>query len=219
MSKPGGLSVISWCGAFITNDATTGPLTALTFPPASALVKEDGRAGPQPRQVLCVPHSRCPRGAGPAGPAPSKGATAMTSQTPRPCDQGLDHRCQVPVSAGRVRHRTRRLAAALALLAGIVSTVVVAADTAALAADADSPVILAADSIQQVVDRFRLWLVGILAAVATLYLTVGALRYVAANGDPGEVEKAKSALRSAAFGYGLALIAPLIVTIVRGLVA
>ncbi|GGK43764.1 hypothetical protein GCM10010124_40700 [Pilimelia terevasa] len=63
-------------------------------------------------------------------------------------------------------------------------------------------------------DNIRVWLIGILAAVATFFLTVGGLRYIAANGDPGETEKAKSALKSAAIGYALALLAPLFVTIV-----
>ncbi|NIL64985.1 hypothetical protein HCB39_29455, partial [Salinispora arenicola] len=65
---------------------------------------------------------------------------------------------------------------------------------------------MAAESIQQVADRIRTWLVGILVVFdATLFLTVGGLRYLAANGDPGEVEKAKLTLRSAAIGYALAL--------------
>ncbi|MBN1174304.1 MAG: hypothetical protein JXA67_19195 [Micromonosporaceae bacterium] len=74
----------------------------------------------------------------------------------------------------------------------------------------------AADSIEAVVNNIRNWLVGILVAVATLFLTVGGLRMLAANGDPGEVEKGKLALKSAALGYGLALLAPLFVTIVGG---
>lgn len=69
-------------------------------------------------------------------------------------------------------------------------------------------------SLDAVVNNIRTWLVGILVAVATLFLTVGGLRYLAANGDPGEVEKAKLALKSAALGYGLAMLAPLFVTIV-----
>jgi hypothetical protein len=70
------------------------------------------------------------------------------------------------------------------------------------------------DSIGTVVSNLRLWLLGILAAVATLYLTIGGLRYMTANGDPGEIEKAKQSFKSAALGYGLALLAPLLVTIV-----
>ena len=74
-------------------------------------------------------------------------------------------------------------------------------------------------TLEAVVNNLRLWLIGILAAIATLFLTVGGLRYVAAGGDPGEVERAKSALKSAAIGYGLALLAPLFVTLVAQLVA
>jgi len=39
-----------------------------------------------------------------------------------------------------------------------------------------------------------------------------------ASGDPGEVEKAKTAFKSAGFGYGLAALAPLGVQILKGIV-
>ena len=74
-------------------------------------------------------------------------------------------------------------------------------------------------SIDAVVNNIRTWVLGILVAVATLFLTVGGLRYLAANGDPGEVEKAKLALKSAAIGYALAMLAPLFITIVGQWVA
>lgn len=74
-------------------------------------------------------------------------------------------------------------------------------------------------SIPEVVNRMRIWLVGILVAVSTLFLTVGGFRYLWANGDPGEIDKAKTALRNAAIGYALAILAPLFVTIVTGFVA
>jgi hypothetical protein len=77
---------------------------------------------------------------------------------------------------------------------------------------------LAADSISQVIANSTLWLVGILAGLATLFLTLGGLRYLMAGGDPAQVEKAKTALRSAAIGYALALLAPVIVTVLRSLV-
>ena len=73
-------------------------------------------------------------------------------------------------------------------------------------------------SLNGVIDNLRTWLTGILAAVATLFLTIGGLRYVTAGGDPGQVEKAKTALKSAAIGYALALLAPLIVSIVGSVV-
>ena len=75
---------------------------------------------------------------------------------------------------------------------------------------------LIADSIEAVVNNIRTWLVALLTAVATLFLTIGGLRLMWANGDPGEAEKGKAALRSAAIGYALALLSPLIVTVVAG---
>jgi len=77
---------------------------------------------------------------------------------------------------------------------------------------------LAADSISQVLNNTTLWIIGILAGLATLMLTLGGVRYLMANGDPAEVEKAKTALKSAAIGYGLAILAPVIVTVLKSLV-
>ena len=76
----------------------------------------------------------------------------------------------------------------------------------------------AAASIAQVISNATEWVVGILAGLATLMLTLGGVRYLMANGDPAEVEKAKTALRSAAIGYGLAILAPVIVTVLKSLV-
>jgi hypothetical protein len=78
--------------------------------------------------------------------------------------------------------------------------------------------LLAAASIAQVISNTTAWIVGILAGVATLFLTIGGVRYLMAGGDPGEVEKAKTALKSAAIGYGLAVLAPVIVTVLKSLV-
>ncbi len=103
----------------------------------------------------------------------------------------------------RLRRTVRRVAPAAAVTVSTAVAVALVPDAA-----------YAAESLDQVVNNIRTWLVGILVAVATLFLTVGGLRYAAANGDPGEVEKAKLALRSAAIGYGLAMLAPLFVTIV-----
>jgi Type IV secretion system pilin len=61
------------------------------------------------------------------------------------------------------------------------------------------------------------WLVGILASLATLFLTIGGIRYVMAGGDPGEVEKAKGAFKSAGLGYALAVLAPVVVSIIKGI--
>ena len=75
-----------------------------------------------------------------------------------------------------------------------------------------------ARSFDAVLTNIRTWIMGIATAVATVFITVGAVRYMAAGGDLGEVEKAKSAFRSAAFGYGIAVLAPLVVSVLSGIV-
>ena len=73
-------------------------------------------------------------------------------------------------------------------------------------------------SLSQVIDNVRNVLIGLLVGLATLFLTVGGVRYLSADGDPGEVERAKKSLRNAAIGYGLAMLAPVIVTVLQSLV-
>ena len=68
-----------------------------------------------------------------------------------------------------------------------------------------------------VVSNATKWLVGILAGLATFFLTLGGARYLAAGGDPGEVERAKGALRSAGIGYALALLAPVILGVLKNI--
>jgi Type IV secretion system pilin len=79
-------------------------------------------------------------------------------------------------------------------------------------------VLAIAKSIDEVINNIRNWLVGVLAGLATVFMTVGGVRYLVAGGDPGEVEKAKTAFKSAGWGYGLAALAPLVVEILRGIV-
>jgi hypothetical protein len=73
-------------------------------------------------------------------------------------------------------------------------------------------------SLSAVVNSLTAWLVGLLAAMATLFLTIGGLRYLTAGGDPMQVERAKTALKSAAIGYALAALAPLLVSILASVV-
>lgn len=93
--------------------------------------------------------------------------------------------------------------ALVAILA--VSAPTLAADTTPLAV-ADLPT---------VIGNMTSWITGILAAVATLFLTIGGARYLMAGGDPAEVEKAKGSFKNAAIGYGLALLAPVILKILH----
>jgi hypothetical protein len=72
--------------------------------------------------------------------------------------------------------------------------------------------------LNTVINRITRWLVGLLVALATLFLTVGGIRYLLAGGDPGEVNKAKDTLKYAAIGYGVAVLAPVLVSILKGFV-
>jgi hypothetical protein len=78
--------------------------------------------------------------------------------------------------------------------------------------------VLAVGDIPTVIGNLRTWLVGILATVATLFLTIGGVRYVISGGNPGEIEKAKSAFKAAAVGYALAVLAPVFMTILQSIV-
>ncbi|MFF1691584.1 MULTISPECIES: pilin [unclassified Streptomyces] len=82
----------------------------------------------------------------------------------------------------------------------------------------DPPSSWAVADIPTVINNLRTWIVGLLAGLATLFLTFGGLRYLMAGGDPGEVESAKRALKAAAIGYGLAIMAPALVTVLQGIV-
>jgi hypothetical protein len=77
--------------------------------------------------------------------------------------------------------------------------------------------LLAVASIGQVISNTTVWIIGILAGLATLFLTIGGVRYLMAGGDPAEVQKAKTAFKSAGMGYALALLAPVVVTVLRSL--
>jgi hypothetical protein len=79
-------------------------------------------------------------------------------------------------------------------------------------------VLALAASVNAVLTNIRNWIMGISAGLATVFLTVGGVRYMMAGGDPGEVEKAKGAFKSAGWGYGLAMLAPLVVQILKGIV-
>ena len=73
-------------------------------------------------------------------------------------------------------------------------------------------------SLPEVINGLRLWIMGIIAAVATLFLVVGGLRYVVAGGDPAQIELAKSNLKSALLGYALAVLAPVVLSILQSIV-
>ncbi len=121
------------------------------------------------------------------------------------------------VASPALAHSTCRLRGdgmrrAIPIVAIVVVLIVLSANPALAAGATPSA------GLSNVIDNLRNWVVGLLAALATLFLTVGGVRYMLAGGDPGQVERAKSALRSAAIGYAFAALAPMLIDILRSVV-
>ncbi|WP_422647326.1 pilin [Actinoalloteichus caeruleus] len=129
-------------------------------------------------------------------------------------DPDIRHQMTAGVPARAVRRATVANAGPLA----VVGLVAVGLSVFAVPATATETVVAQAQSVDEVLNNIRDWLMGILAGLATVFLSIGGVRYVMAAGDPGEVEKAKTAFKSAGWGYGLAVLAPLVVEILRGIV-
>jgi hypothetical protein len=100
----------------------------------------------------------------------------------------------------------------------LVQFVVIALLASASTAHADTSAVALVGSVGDVLNNIRNWIMGILAGLATVFLTIGGVRRVVGGGDPGEQEKAKECFKSAAWGYGLAALAPLVVEILKGIV-
>ncbi|NUT52795.1 MAG: hypothetical protein HOV94_36740 [Saccharothrix sp.] len=101
------------------------------------------------------------------------------------------------------------------MLAAVVAVAVFACGPTAYA---DTTVLAVAGSVEEVLTNIRNWLMGILAGLATVFLTIGGVRRVFGGGDPGEHEKAKEAFKAAGIGYVLAALAPLVVSVLQGIV-
>ncbi|MFC0505037.1 pilin [Micromonospora costi] len=112
------------------------------------------------------------------------------------------------------RHRAIRRTAATVTAAVVL---VLSAPTAAHG-DPGAPMVRAANSLPVVIGNLQSWLMGILAAVATLFLVLAGVYWATAGGDPAQVERAKGALKNALVGYGLAVLAPVLLQVVRGIV-
>lgn len=72
--------------------------------------------------------------------------------------------------------------------------------------------------IVQILDGLRNALVVVLVTLSIVALTYAGVRYVIAGGDAQGVEKAKGAAKSALVGLALALLAPVVVGIVKGII-
>ncbi|WP_228832802.1 pilin [Nocardia brasiliensis] len=125
------------------------------------------------------------------------------------------NRLPVIETSPRPARLRRWLATASAL--GIAAALMLVAGSAS-AAPPEPTVLAIASSLDQVLDNIRNWLIGILAALATVCLTVAGARYLIGAGDPAETEKAKTAFRAACLGYALAMLAPVIVAVLKSIV-
>jgi len=107
---------------------------------------------------------------------------------------------------------------AATLLAASITAVTLIAMSAAPARAAPVVVLAAAASLNEVITNITVWIGGLLGGLATLLLTVGGVRYLLANSDPAEIMKAKETLKYAAIGYGVAILAPVLLTVLNGFV-
>ncbi|WP_328469114.1 pilin [Actinoplanes sp. NBC_00393] len=101
----------------------------------------------------------------------------------------------------------------LAVLLGTAVLILLTPDLAAAAPTAPPSV----NDLTTVINNLRYWIMGVLGSVATLFLCIGGARYLMAGGDPSEIERAKGSFKSAAVGYALALLAPVVLTILNSI--
>jgi hypothetical protein len=169
-----------------------------------------GRHGHRPATTTTRPDCRTPAR---LRPAPRVGDPPPATHTRASHPISDDHPASTPAQRQSRPWGWKQwlLAAHMAVVAAVL--------TAATPAHAETTQVVAlAATLTDVLTNIRNWVMGILAAIATVFLTWGGVRYLFAGGDPGEVEKAKSALKSAGIGYALAALAPLIVAVLQGIV-
>ncbi|MFA1558001.1 pilin [Actinomadura chokoriensis] len=113
-----------------------------------------------------------------------------------------------------------RLAAAVVLWCVGVSVcgVVIAATLVSVAQAYGIAAPPGGDRLERVINNLRNVIVALLVALATLFATIGGVRYLLGGGDPGEAEAGKRTLRNAAIGYGIAALAPVLVEILQYIV-
>ncbi|MEV4536287.1 pilin [Asanoa sp. NPDC049518] len=71
-------------------------------------------------------------------------------------------------------------------------------------------------SIPEVIDGITGWVMAILAAVATMFFVIGALLYMGA-GSENRTEQAKGYFKRSLQGYALAVLSPVILQILQGI--
>jgi hypothetical protein len=74
------------------------------------------------------------------------------------------------------------------------------------------------NAIVDVLDRVRNLLMLGISSLSLVMLTVGGVRYVFAGGDPEGIRGAKHTVRNALLGFALALLAPVLIEVVKAIV-
>jgi hypothetical protein len=72
-------------------------------------------------------------------------------------------------------------------------------------------------TITDLLNRIRNWIIGLAGLFAVIMATIAGVRYMLSS-DPAQTEKAKAAIRAAAVGLGLVLFAPVLIRILEYLV-
>ena len=104
------------------------------------------------------------------------------------------------------------------MIAHVVTVLLMLSVPAAAYADTTVWAAPAPTNLNQVIGNLQTWVMGILAALATLFLVLAGVYWATAGGDPAQVDKAKQALKNALVGYGLAVLAPILLQVVKGIV-
>lgn len=70
-----------------------------------------------------------------------------------------------------------------------------------------------------VVTRVYLVIMVLATALGSLFLTIAGVRWLVAGGEPGAIDGAKRALTGVAFGYGIAVLATVLMSILEWILA
>lgn len=101
----------------------------------------------------------------------------------------------------------------------LIELVVVALLIATSTASAQPVYVVAiASTLDEVLTNIRNWIIGIAAAIATVCFSIGGLRLLINGSEPGEVDKAKASFKAGGVGFAVAMLAPLLVAILKTLV-
>ena len=74
------------------------------------------------------------------------------------------------------------------------------------------------NAIVDVLNRLQGMLMLVIGSLALVMLTVGGIRYVAAGGDADGIKSAKHTVKHAVIGFALALLAPVVIQIIKAIV-